>query len=105
MTALSTAELGYAGLRERGGDGTDGTSTKLTSYSRSSLRDYFCQKTALPATALRTLTTTNGFLSSSPKKLGVDDAERFHPICLKSRARMNEAVGLHGELFATNFPS
>ena len=104
MTALS-AELEGCKVKGEGEDGTEGTSTKLTSYSRSSLRDYFCQKTALPATALRTLTTTNGFLSSSPKKLGVDDAERFHPICLKSRARMNEAVGLHGELFATNFPS
>ena len=43
------------GLKERE-DGAHGTSTKLTSYARSSLRDLFSQKTALPATALRHLT-------------------------------------------------
>ena len=37
------------------------------------------------------------------RKVGVNAAGRSNPICLKSRARMSEAAGLRGELFAANF--
>ena len=51
------------GLKERE-DGAHDTFTKLTSYARSSLRDHFSQKTALPATAPRHLTYTMQVLGS-----------------------------------------
>ena len=47
----------------------------------------------------------SGFRSSSPRKVGVNDAERSNPICLKSRARMGGAASLRGKLFAANFPA
>ena len=57
-TALKNGGTRLVEDQRRGEDGTDGTSTTLRSYRRSSLRDKFCQKTALPATALRAVTVT-----------------------------------------------